>query len=92
MWVRSSEPAFDVKGVVHRTRRMILGLIQRGEVVPVGFDFRAVGDIEPDRAENLLDPLPGADHGMDAAEAAAAPRQRDIEGFLAPGALQSDCV
>ena len=48
---------------------MVLRVVERGEVVPVGLDLGAVGDVEADRAENLLDALPGADHRMDAAGA-----------------------
>ncbi len=50
----------DVERVLHRARRMVLGVVQRGEVVPVVLDLRTVGDVEADRAEDLLDALPGA--------------------------------
>src|SRR6185503_21202599 len=52
---------------------------ERGEVVPVGLDFRSVGDVEADRAEDRLDAPPGAADRMHAATAAAAARQRDVE-------------
>ena len=53
---------------------MVLRVVERGEVVPVGLDLRAVGDLEADRAPDRLDALPGADHRVDAAAAAAARR------------------
>ena len=34
----------DVERVLHRARRMVLRVVERGEVVPVGLDLRAVGD------------------------------------------------
>ncbi len=76
------QPALDVEGVVHRPGGVILRLVERGEVVPVGLDFRAVGDIEADRAEDLLDPLPGADDGVDTAPPAAASGQGHVECIL----------
>ena len=61
---------------------MVLRVVQRGEVVPVGLDLGTVGDVEADRAEDRLDPLPGADDRVDAAAAAAAAGQRDVERLL----------
>jgi hypothetical protein len=58
---------------------MVLRVVQRGEVVPVGLDFRAVGDIEADRAEDLFDAPPAAADRVQAAPSAAAARQRDVE-------------
>src|SRR4051812_2676087 len=67
---------------------MILGLIERGEVVPIGLDLRTIGDIEADRAKNRLDALPGAHDRMDPAAAALAPRQRDIQRFLCKACVE----
>src|SRR4051812_21145434 len=67
---------------------MVLGIVQRGEVVPVGLDLRTVGDFEADRAPDLLDALPGANHRVDAAAAAAAPGQRDVERLLGEPRVQ----
>src|SRR5690242_2818008 len=64
------QAAFDVEGVVHRARRVVLGLIERGEIVPVGLDFRTVRNVESDRAEDGLDPLPRAHDWMDTASPA----------------------
>ena len=72
----------DVERVLHRARRMVLRAVERGEVEPVVLDLRTVGDLEADRAPDLLDALPGADHRMDAAAAAAAAGQRDVERLL----------
>src|SRR5262249_59413340 len=71
-----------VERVLHRARRMILGAIERGEVVPVVLDLRTVGDLEADRAPDLLDALPGADDRMHAAAARAAGGERDVERLL----------
>ena len=49
--------AFKVKRVVHRTRGVILGRVQRGEVVPVGFDLGAIGHDEANRSKQLFDTL-----------------------------------
>ena len=49
--------ALDVERVVHRARRMVLRHVERGEVVEVVLDLRAVGDLEAERAEQRLDAL-----------------------------------
>ncbi|MNC85924.1 hypothetical protein D3C83_15460 [compost metagenome] len=61
---------------------MVLRVVERGEVVPVGFYFRPVGDVEAERAPDRLDPLPGADHRVDAAAPPAAAGERDVERLL----------
>jgi len=48
---------FDVKGVVHGARRMVLRRVQCGEIEPVGFDLGSVGHVEAHGAENGLDAL-----------------------------------
>jgi hypothetical protein len=53
--------AFQVKGVVHRTRRVIVRNVQRGEIVEIGLDFGAVGHHETDRCEQLLRCAPWCD-------------------------------
>ena len=78
----------DVERILHRARRMVLRIVQRGEVVPVGLDLGTVGHIEADRAEDLLDALPGADHRMDTARRASPAGQRDIECFFGQARLQ----
>lgn len=58
---------------------MVFRAVQCGEIGPVGLDLGAIGDVEADRAEDFLDALPGAHHRVDAAEAAAAPGQGDVD-------------
>ena len=71
----------DVERILHRTRGMVLRTVQRSEVVPVVFDFGAVGHVETDGAENLFDALPSAHHGVQAAVADTASGQRDVDRF-----------
>ena len=61
----------DVERVLHRARRVVLRVVQRGEAVPVGLDLGAVGDVEAHRAEDRLDALHRARHRVQAAHAAA---------------------
>jgi hypothetical protein len=60
---------------------MVVRIVQRGEVHPVGLDLGAVGHIETDRAEDLLDALPRAHHRVQAAAADRTARQRDVDGL-----------
>ncbi len=69
----------QIERVVHRTRRMILGRVERGEVVPVGFDLGAVGHFEADRAEELFDAIERAHHRVQAAARLAATGQGHIQ-------------
>ena len=64
----------DVEGVLHRPRRVVLGVVQRGEAHPVGLDLGALGHVEAHRAEDGLDALDGAAHRVQAAGAAAGGR------------------
>ncbi len=43
---------------MHAARRVIGGHVQRLEVVPVGLDLRALGDLEAEPDEHVLEPLP----------------------------------
>ena len=74
-------PPLDVERVVHRARRMVLGRVERGEVVVVVFDLGTVGDVEAERAEQRLDALERARDRMQAADAAPAAGQRHVERF-----------
>ena len=47
----------DVEGVLHRARRVVLRVVQRGEAHPVGLDLGAVGNVEAHRAEDRFDAL-----------------------------------
>ena len=40
---------------LYESSRMVLRVVERGEVVPVGLDLRYVGDVEADGAEDRLD-------------------------------------
>ena len=71
---------------------MVLGLVQRGEVVPVGFDLRPIGDVKSRRAENAFDALPGTYHRVNATAAAASPRQRYVQGFLRQTGIERLCL
>ena len=35
---------------------MVLGIVERGEAVPVGLDLGPIGDLEAERAPDRLDP------------------------------------
>jgi hypothetical protein len=72
----------QVEGVVHRTRRVILRRIQCCEILEVGFDFRAVGDFETDRAEQRFDAFQGARDRVQSAAVFAAAGQGDVERFF----------
>src|SRR3546814_6426607 len=69
----------DVEGVLHRPRRMVQRIVQRGEVGPVVLDFGAVGHIETDRTEDFFDAFPTAGNGLDDAWAQAAAGQGDVD-------------
>ncbi len=60
---------------------MVFRVVQCGEIGPVVFDLGAVGHVETDRTEDLLDALPGADHRVDAARAASPAGQGDVDGL-----------
>ncbi len=47
----------QVKSIVHRTRRVILGRIQGGKVEEVFLDFGAIRNFEADRTEQRFDTL-----------------------------------
>src|SRR5437588_12701367 len=67
---------------------MVLGIVERGEAVPVGLDLGPIGDLEAERAPDRLDPLPGADHRMDAAAGPSARGQRDVERLFRKARVQ----
>ncbi len=71
--------AVDVEGVLHRARRMVVRVVQRREVHPVGFDLGAIGHVEADRAEDLRDALPGVHHRVQAALGHIAAGQRHVD-------------
>jgi len=67
---------------------MVLRIVERREVEPVGLDLRAIGDVEADRAEYRLGALPSARNRMHAATPPAAARQRDIQRFFGKARVQ----
>ena len=79
----------DVERILHRAGRMVEGVIERRERVPVVLDFGAGGHVETDRTENLFNTHPGADHGVDAAGGRRTSRQRHIDRFLGKLLLES---
>src|SRR5207244_3535055 len=68
--------ALQIKRVVHRTRGVVLRLIERSEVVEVGLDLRTVRHVEPDRAKALLDAPERACPGRKLGEVLHRPRER----------------
>ena len=68
-----------VERVLHRARRMVVGVVERREAEPVGLDLGPVGDLEAERREDRLDPLEGATDGMQATSAARSAGQGHVE-------------
>src|SRR3546814_6492308 len=80
--MRAQQPAIaEVKGVVHRARRVVRREVQRLEVVPVVLDLRAVGQLVAQAAEDVGDALDRAADRMQAAARGVAAGQRDVDGF-----------
>ena len=79
---------FQVEGVVHRTRRVILGRIQCCEIVEILFDFRAIGDFETDRGEQGFDALQRARHRVQATTGFGTTRQRNVQCLFSQARLQ----
>src|SRR6266581_3655200 len=71
--------ALQIERVVHRTRGVVLRLIERSEVVEVGLDLGTVRHVEPDRAKKLLDALERACRRVQAAADWAVPRQSHVQ-------------
>jgi hypothetical protein len=67
---------------------VIFRRVQRGEVLEIGFDFRAVGDLEADRAEQRLDALQRPRDRMQATLFRRDPA-RSRRAILQPGAASS---
>ncbi|MNV80796.1 hypothetical protein D3C71_1744210 [compost metagenome] len=62
--------------------------VERFEVVPVVFDFRAFGHFIPKPAEDLGNALQGTGDRMQASAIGAASRQGDVDGFGAQARVQ----
>ena len=78
----------DVEGVLHRARRVVGRVVQRGEVEPVVLDLRAVAHVEAHAAEDLLDALPRQADGVQPALPARAAGQRHVQCLGLQLALQ----
>jgi hypothetical protein len=70
-----------VKRVLHRTCRVVGGVVQRCEAVPVGLDLGAIGHLKSHARKDLLDAFQRQADRVQAAGLAHAARQRDIQGF-----------
>ena len=73
--------AFDIKGVVHRTRGVVGGRIQGGEVEPIGFDLGAIGHVKTHGAEDRFDALEREAHRVQATGRAFTTGQGHVQGF-----------
>ncbi len=71
----------DVERIVHRPRGVGLGNVERGEIVPVVFDFRAFGDREPEVGENFGEFVHHLADRMDRTLRGVARRKRQIDQF-----------
>ena len=78
----------EVKGIVHRTRRVILGRVQGSEILEVGLDFRAVGDFKADGMEQRFDALQRARHRMQATTGLATSGQGEIDRLFGQTCFQ----
>jgi hypothetical protein len=78
---RPGRLVLQIEGVVHRTRGVVLGRVQCGEILEVGFDLGAVGDFETDRTEQAFDALERARHRM---QTAARPDRDQAASHRAP--------
>ncbi len=78
----------EVEGVVHGARRVVRREVQRLEVVPVVFDFRAFGQLVTQAAEDLGDALQGARYRVQATALAMTARQGDIDAFSGQACVQ----
>src|SRR5712672_937538 len=78
--MRSQQPPIgEIKGIVHRTRRMIRRDVECLEIVEVVFDLGSRGHIEAGTAEQLLDPQSCLRHRMQATPLLAPSGKRDID-------------
>ena len=71
----------EVKGVVHRPRRVVLGDVQRFEIVKIVLDLGTLGDVETEFAEHRIDAVHRERYRVQAAGRLAPPRQSDIHRF-----------
>ncbi len=72
-------PVAQVEGVLLVARRMIVGEVERAEVVVVGLDLGAFGDAVAHRSEDALDLLVDQRDRMERAGRPAPPGQGDVD-------------
>src|SRR6266850_7759696 len=72
-------PVGEVKGIVHRARRMTGRDVECFEIMEVVFDLGPGGHIEAGTAKQLLDPQPCLGYRMQATALLAASGQSDID-------------
>ena len=78
--------------IVLSTRRMILGEVQRGEIVEIVLDFRARAYAESGVAEDAVDPGHRTGDRMAATDRGTTPRQSDIHCVAGELGLQGCCI
>ena len=78
----------EIEGVVHRPRRVALGDVEGGEVVPVVLDLRTGGDRKAQIGEDLGQLVHHLADRMDAALRGRFGRKRHVEGLGSQPALQ----
>src|SRR5450830_1986869 len=71
--------SLDIKGVMHRTCRMVLWRIQGGEVEPVRLNFWTLRDIKSHRAKDGLNAFQGERHWVQTALPALATWQGHVQ-------------
>ena len=80
--------ALDVESILHRPRRMVLGHVERGEIVPVVLDLGPLGDREAEVRENLGELVHHLAHGMDRADGRFGRGEREVDPLGRQLALQ----
>ncbi len=78
----------QVKGVVHGTRRVILGRIHGGEIEEIFLDLGTVGHFETDGTEQRLDAFQRTRHRMQTTARFSATGQRDIQCLFGQARFQ----
>ena len=71
----------EIKGIMHRTRRMAFRNIQCSEIMITVFDFRPFGNLKTNLTKILFNTLQSSGHRMQTAYFGVTTRQGDINGF-----------
>ncbi len=80
-----------IKCVMHGACRMMLGNVERFEVVIVVFDLRTLGDFVTGSGEYLRDAINSDCDRVQAASILASPRKSDVDGFTGQFICQPGC-